>query len=652
LTIADSIDKTIRALRTIRAQGIHHIGIALIFEYAGRPGVAWNTSDLEPAYLALAPIGKIDDSDHILPMITPVSHFAGPKMKEALVSALSLSTLVVHRIKFLVAFCSKIGIPIPEKVFCTHLAASMLVLGRYHPSYINSNPVDDSQEINTNRKAEVRRELAVSLRRLGREYGCPLDLKEPIITECGSTEYLIYEAGSTPHPEDMEQLWRKAAATAYIYPCIIADLKKQGLLDHYTNIEVPACRTFAELELDGVRIDKEKVKKARKACLKALSATGKKLRETGLPDPLNNDSCKRVLEDRGLGDLFVDPDENGQFNMKLSRLKDLAGRDEIIGLLYSFRSYKAALSTTLSDRFTGSKGRIYPVINPLGTDTGRPSFRRPNLPGTDRKLRPIVIPDNRESGIAELDYRQQEVGIAGVVYKDAQLIKDFNQGDVYCIMVREFIGPILMEKVSTLSDEEIKKTYPHLRDKAKWLTLGIIYGMTARGIAIRLGIKEKQAERLIRAFFGRYPDLEKNILMQTIKAAQQGYVTNITGLRRYRGREGNPTPWERRWFVNTPVQSGAASVLKLLLPRLQEYLRSKGGRILIPVYDAVVIQYPLEKQGEVLKKAEKMMIEAFRDLFPELKPRVSVNADEPGCWNKDGHSDSIERFLSDPFFNI
>ena len=73
---------------------------------------------------------------------------------------------------------------------------------------------------------------------------------------------------------------------------------------------------------------------------------------------------------------------------------------------------------------------------------------------------------------------------------------------------------------------------------------------------------------------------------------------------------------------------------------------------MLPIFDAVLIQFPLSRQEELVNGAREIMIDAMRFLYPNTRPRVSINASAPHCWNKDGLHDSIDRFLEDPFFSL
>ena len=122
-------------------------------------------------------------------------------------------------------------------------------------------------------------------------------------------------------------------------------------------------------------------------------------------------------------------------------------------------------------------------------------------------------------------------------------------------------------------------------------------------------------------------------------------------MKRFRGITGPLSAWEKRWAFNTPIQGGGACVLKMLLPRLSAFLEPRGGRVVLPIFDAVLIQFPLERKDELVGGSKKLMIEVMKMLYPQTQPRVSVNDFAPWCWNKKGRHDSIERFAEDPYFS-
>src|SRR5262249_55086360 len=138
-----------------------------------------------------------------------------------------------------------------------------------------------------------------------------------------------------------------------------------------------------------------------------------------------------------------------------------------------------------------------------------------------------------------------------------------------------------------------------------------------------------------------------------VYGALRGYVETSTGLRRHRAsRTGRLSAWERNWMTNHPVQGTAAVVFKEAGNRLDKLYRQDDAWLLIPLHDAYLFEAPLEVLSEVAKLTGRVLSEAVQERFPMLRPRAEVNIKCPGCWNKDGHADSVEHWMVDPLFRL
>jgi DNA polymerase-1 len=131
--------------------------------------------------------------------------------------------------------------------------------------------------------------------------------------------------------------------------------------------------------------------------------------------------------------------------------------------------------------------------------------------------------------------------------------------------------------------------------------------------------------------------------------AARGYATTVSGLRRRRERADRPpSRWERNWLTNQPVQGSAATAFKAAGNRLDRLYRRYDAWLILPMHDAFVFEAPLEVLGEVAELTGRVLREAVEEYFPVLRPRTEINVTHPHCWNKDGHADSVDRWIEDP----
>lgn len=557
------------------------------------------------------------------------------------VAAFMRHGVAVHDLRYLAHAASSVGMgDIPYPVICTHLAVTLLDLGLHHRDYLDhANPASDTDEMVIGRDP-ARHGFATMTALLAR-YGLGL-----AVPQHGDNADSMNVHPIAARQDDIQLAAADAAmlacATALVAPPLLRDLEADALIDAYRQIQVPAAMSLARLERQGLRLDLRLAREALDVCAAVEDDAAAVLEKAGLSSPLDDRVTVPQLRSVGALDGPV-LTAKGWERLSLRDLALLAPRHPALEALHRFRLAHYAGHGVLRQCVdtADASGRVYPVIRPLGTDTGRPSLASPNLAGLARVFRPIVVPDGPDFGIVEFDYKAQEIGITAALYGDATLVKDCNEGDIYLVLARRLIAPALRLDVQDAGDERLLQ----LRDRAKVLLLGITYGMSPAGVALRLGISTASAERLLASFFSAYPAIEAGMRRQQILLAQTGAVTTVSGLKRHRPITGLLQPWERRWAVNAPVQGSGADVLKVTLPPVMAYANSIGGRVLLPVYDSLVVQLPMPLRQEHVETIQRLMVEGFRGLFPMLEPRVSVNQTAPHCWNHDGHVDSVQRFL-------
>ena len=265
---------------------------------------------------------------------------------------------------------------------------------------------------------------------------------------------------------------------------------------------------------------------------------------------------------------------------------------------------------------------IYPQYNQLGTHTGRVTSKHPSIMSLDRFLRPLIIPEEGRS-IGEADWSQIEIGIFAALYRDRNLIAMFNSGDVYSEMAKVFYRKEIQKTDFQLSMKKFKRKYPKQRHTMKTCILGIIYGMTQKGLGEKLSCSVVEAQRL-------YQDVINMMSkFQTIQAevdwsAIRGYASTATNLHRHRGKSGKVGSWEKKWLLNHTVQGTGAAIFKVTANRLSQLYRPLDATIIIPLHDSFVFEAPNENLKKVVALTKRVMRESVREFFPVLKPKVEV----------------------------
>ena len=402
-----------------------------------------------------------------------------------------------------------------------------------------------------------------------------------------------------------------------------------GTWNHYRDIEVPFSLALYNLSRNGIKID-----------LKRIETIHSNIENA-------QQKLERALEINNLGGTEIrdlnawikayDFDEYfpaGRNEISIKDLSLLEDQHQVFKIFLRFNKLKRIRNILKN---FGDQAVIKPFYKTMGAVTGRCTSIKPNIMGIPKIFRPIVVPSQKNFGIVECDYSQMEVGVAAALSGDRNLIHDFNTGDVY-----ERTGEHLFGNSS-----------PKSRNKAKIIFLGIQYGMSKNTLAKRLGIGRSATSEILNNIYAKYSHLKNFLNNQEKLGEKDGFVSSISGLRRYRRYPNSKASyWEKNWFKNFPVQSSAATVFKRAIIKIHEQFKDEPFNLLVPLYDSVVFEAPLNQLSDITDGVKECMIESMTDYFPVLKPKVTVNDTDPSCWNSEGKSNSIETFLNDPLSGI
>ena len=635
-----------------RQRPLSHIGFDTEFRYdspgvdMGRGQVAHDPRALQPLLLSLAlaePSGPDGGT-----LATFVVDLRQPDVLPFVAELLRLPVCFVAHFAQAELLCLfRLGLLEPRILWDTWVCEKARHLGRQHKKYRVTRDADDAGLARAAEEAEAEAAFSNSLvstcLRAGVEYPLAGD-KERL-----QRSFLDHPADAPFTTEQVEYAAADAVAAARLYPVQVPAAIQAGLLYHLQTVEMPWVPTNARMVWRGVRIDQALCRRAAEACDDHLARLDARLAEYGVPNVRSHPQLSRFFERLGLLDLFK---RDGKVSFDKDLLKDFSDRHPAIPLIRAARCvHDLRKEQILTGELIGSDGRVHPDHRQLGTHTGRQTCRWPNLLGLGRVFRPLVVPDPGR-GMGELDWSQIEIGIAAAVYGDGELARMFNTGDVYSAMAQDFYRDQLTDADRALPGSKFKKAYPALRSRMKTCTLGLIYGLTAHGLGKYLGVTAAEAAVVQARFLDMFPALQRELAMAGAVGGRRGYAVTASGLRRHRARGGAVTTWERNWMSNHPVQGSAAVVFKAAGNRLDRLYRRHDAWLVLPMHDAFVFEAPLASLGEVARLTERVMCETVQEWFPELEPRVEVNIERPECWNKDGHADSVERWMADPTYTF
>lgn len=419
------------------------------------------------------------------------------------------------------------------------------------------------------------------------------------------------------------QVWGVAAAQG-------PSLKAQGLMGLFSDVEMPLVRVLAEMESAGIRIDLPRLGELAAKMSDQLDQLADEI-YTQAGERFNIDSPKQlsvILFDK----LKLPPGKKTKtgYSTDASVLKGLLGKHPIIRLVEDYREL-AKLNNTyiqalpeLADQQTW---RIHTTFNQTVTATGRLSSSDPNLQNIPvrtplgEKIRDCFIAAEGHK-LVTADYSQVELRILAHLSDEQGLKRAFTAGeDIHRATAAEVFG---------VSPEQVSSTQ---RGRAKAVNFGIIYGISAFGLAEQLDISQEEAAGYIDAYlerYGRVAGFRQEIID---KATEDGFVTTILGRRRpvpeLRSHEDRVRRLGERLAVNTVIQGSAADIIKVAMVDIHRQLGEQGLETLLvlQVHDELVFEAPEAEAGTVAELARREMVAAW-----QMEPPLEVDVGSGDTW--------------------
>ena len=386
----------------------------------------------------------------------------------------------------------------------------------------------------------------------------------------------------------------------------------------FEDVEMPLTQVLCDIEMEGVKLD-----------IDFLAAMSKVLEKDmlevqtiifGLAGQDFNINSPKQLGEILFDKLKLDPKakktKTGQYMTGEDILSKLELQNhEIARKILDFRELQKLKSTyvdALPQLISPKTGRIHTSFNQAVTATGRLSSTNPNLQNIPirtvrgREIRKAFIPKNDDFLILSADYSQIELRIMAAFAKDESMIEAFNQGrDIHATTAA---------KVFNVSLDEVTS---EMRRKAKTVNFGIIYGVSAFGLAAQIGVSRTEAKELIDNYWKEFPSIKKYMNDTVIIARDKGYVETILGRRRYL-RDINSQNMVERGFaernaVNAPIQGSAADMIKIAMIKVNDFIKQEKlqSRIILTVHDELVFDVHKSELELMKTKVNELMINAI-----------------------------------------
>ena len=371
----------------------------------------------------------------------------------------------------------------------------------------------------------------------------------------------------------------------------------------YNEVELPLVPVLREMEAAGVRIDVPKLKQAETALTEELNALEQRI-YTLAGDPFNINSPRQVGEllfDKLQLDSKAKKSKNGQYSTSEEVLVALKEKHEIVGLILDYRELKKLISTYISTLpgYIAADGKIHTTYNQTVTATGRLSSSNPNLQNLPirsergRFIREAVIPDEGCLFLSA-DYSQIELRLMAHFSQDEHMLAAFRSGqDIHAATAAKIYGmPI----------DQVTKDQ---RRKAKTANFGIIYGISAFGLAQQLDCSRSEAKQLIDDYFAAFPQVIRYIESQKELARQKGYAETLFGRKRYlpdiHSHNATVRSFAERNAVNAPIQGTAADIIKMAMVSIHRRLKEENlqTQMIMQVHDELNFNVPVSEVNRV-----------------------------------------------------
>ena len=411
--------------------------------------------------------------------------------------------------------------------------------------------------------------------------------------------------------------------------------KHKSLYKLFREVEMPLIDVLARTETNGVKVDADMLRAQSTEISKRLVQLETAAHKVA-GEVFNIASPKQIqeilYEKQGIPVLRKTP--KGQPSTAENVLQELAEEHELPRLILEYRGLaklKSTYTDKLPDLINPKTGRIHTSYHQAVAATGRLSSSDPNLQNIPirseegRRIREAFIP---EPGyiLLSADYSQIELRIMAHLSGDRGLIQAFQQGlDVHSATAAEVFG-------TTTDKVDLEQ-----RRRAKAINFGLIYGMSAFGLARQLKIEQKQARQYIEIYFDRYPGVKQYMEDTKETARQQGYVETLYG-RRLNLPEINSKNAVRRQYaertaINAPMQGSAADLIKLAMLAVDKWIidNNSSAKIILQVHDELVLEV---EQGDIEQVSQKTA--ALMSSAAELNVPLVVDTGTGHNW-KEAH---------------
>jgi len=401
-----------------------------------------------------------------------------------------------------------------------------------------------------------------------------------------------------------------------LYSLLQRKLREDGLEKLFFEVEMPLIYVLVGIERWGIKLDIQMMEDLSKEVDKRLEELKREIfkiaqEEFNLNSP---QQLGRILFEK----LKIPPIKKTKtgYSTDEAVLEKLSSEHSIASLILEYRELNKLKTTyilPLIEEVKSKGGRIYAKFNQTATQTGRLSSSSPNLQSIPIRgrfssyLRKAFVSSFPSGFILSADYSQIELRILAHFSKEERLIEAFkNDRDIHT-----FTASLLFK----VNEEEVDG---RMRDLAKRVNFGIIYGMSSYKLSKELNVSLHEAESFIESYFLRYPKIKEYIDKVVREAEERGYVKTILGRRRYLEDLKSPysqlREFARRQAINTPIQGSCADLIKMAMVRIYQEFKRRNlkSKLIIQIHDELLFDVFPQELEEVVRIVKRNMQECIK----------------------------------------
>ena len=405
-------------------------------------------------------------------------------------------------------------------------------------------------------------------------------------------------------------------------PVLKKALEEKGLFGLFTDLEMPLVSVLAEMEQEGIKLDLQLLKELSRDIEKKLIKLIADIYESsGTQFNINSPKQLGQVLFEKLSLPVIKKTKTGPSTDE-EVLRRLSQKHALPALLLEYRQLTKLKNTyvdALPKLVSPETGRVHTSFNQTGTETGRLSSSNPNLQNipikTDigSRIRQAIIASGKDNCLLSCDYSQIELRVLAHLCGDKTLVEAFHSN--------QDIHRLTASLIYNISESEV---VDNMREVAKRVNFGIVYGQSSYGLSKDLGIPVMQAQDFIDAYFLRYPKVREFIDAQIHKARSEGFVTTLMGRRRYipeiNSKNMGIRQFAERQAVNTPIQGTASDLIKMAMVKIAEQIKKSGlkSKMILQIHDELVFDLPIEEL-DVLSRMVKEEMEQVKKLDVPIK---------------------------------